>query len=216
MQRAGLNECGGRVSLLDVHVVGVGAEPHRVQADRLISSDAVRQAVDHVILVAIERLEEERHALGCGVPPSSPRASTRTARSSSGERGGSKGGSRRENIPYDAGVMAPRPPSSAITDSCGVHLRHGVPAQVGVEVADEVAHLDADRRHGYAGGGCSPQLGQPGSEGQVARPAQLDAVEAPAWASVPFLLEAVAGQAAAPGPATMVMFGSPLPNSKTT
>ena len=41
-------------------------------------------------------------------------------------RGAVNGGSRVLNIPYEAGVIASRPPISAITDELGLHLRQGV------------------------------------------------------------------------------------------
>jgi predicted metal-dependent TIM-barrel fold hydrolase len=47
------------VALLDVHVVGVGQHPHAGGPDRRDQLRRLRDGVDHVVLVAVERLEEQ-------------------------------------------------------------------------------------------------------------------------------------------------------------
>ena len=75
--------------------------------------------------------------------------------------------------------MASRPPIAAITDSWDFSWASASARRSGVEVADEVQHLHAHGGHRHAGRrGRLLQLGQPGREPALARPAQLDRVEA--------------------------------------
>jgi hypothetical protein len=55
---------GARIVLLDVHVVRVGEDPHAVRAGRRDQLGRLRDRVDHVVLVAVERLEQQDDA-GC-------------------------------------------------------------------------------------------------------------------------------------------------------
>ena len=53
--------------LLDVHVVGVDDELDGVEPDRPAHCSALVEAVDHVVLVPVQRLEEDLDALGGGM-----------------------------------------------------------------------------------------------------------------------------------------------------
>ena len=93
--------------------------------------------VDHVVLVAVERLEQQHDARAPGV-----RAELREARDAaprgprSAVRGGSSnGGSRRVNMPHAAGVMTPPPPSAAMPSSWRRRSSSAPRAARGVEVA---------------------------------------------------------------------------------
>jgi hypothetical protein len=101
--------------------------------------------------------------------------------------GETNGGSRVLNIPYEAGVRASRPPIAPITLSWDIICRRASAPPVRVEVADEVQHLHAHPRHRHAGGRRFCKLGEPGCEGQVTRPAQLDGVEAVSFGVLPLL-----------------------------
>ena len=65
--RPGLAECLGQIRLLDVHVVQVGEQLHVPQCRAGDELRAIRERVDQVRLVAIERLVEKRHSQVLGV-----------------------------------------------------------------------------------------------------------------------------------------------------
>ena len=84
------------------------------------------------------------------------------------------GGRRRENIPHAAGVTSDSPPAAARPSSWSSQRGQRGGAALRVEVADEGAHLRADRRHGHAGGARGGERLRPGRAGV----AQLQPVEA--------------------------------------
>jgi hypothetical protein len=176
----------------------VGADPDRARPrrplDLLAQVDRLVQPVDHVVLVAVDRLDGQPHALGGGVGGQLDQRLQEHLAVLVGLAGrGERGQAQAEHAPAGRG-QDPVPAQLGDDAELGAQLVDGVAAPVGVEVADEVVGVGADGGHDHPGPGGRPQLGQPGREPAVAPGPQLDATEPGPGGELPLLLEAAAGQ----------------------
>src|ERR687894_668947 len=170
------------VVLLDAHVEEVAHHPDGGTPRDLAELDPIFQLVQHVVLVAVEGLEQHECALPLGVLAEllegvEEHAPVFLLRARYVERGQSlrslaEGGGR-----YGTHPAQLRDPGEEV-----LHVLDGLAAAIRVEVPDKPVVDEADaREHG------SPPA-------PVARPAKLDAVEAGGVGELPLLEYAISGE----------------------